>query len=53
MNATGNVKRPVTPDMLLGKEVDAKRVPRTDQIRTMEELQRKFNGPAPCAKEAL
>ncbi|MBC9786295.1 phage tail assembly chaperone [Heliobacterium chlorum] len=53
MNATGNVKRPVTPDMLLGKEVAAKRVPRTDQIRTLEELQREFNAPAPCAVEAL
>ncbi|WP_279287053.1 phage tail assembly chaperone [Heliobacterium chlorum] len=42
MNASGNLKRPVTPDKLLGKFTDAKRVDRIDQLNTLEELKQKF-----------
>ncbi|MBC9786301.1 phage tail assembly chaperone [Heliobacterium chlorum] len=42
MNASGNIKRPVTPDKLLGKSPGAKRIDREDQLKALDDLKRKF-----------
>ncbi|WP_264672930.1 phage tail assembly chaperone [Heliophilum fasciatum] len=43
MNASGNLKRPVTPDLLLGKQTEYKRIDREEQLQTLEKLQKQFN----------
>ncbi|WP_235910963.1 hypothetical protein [Heliobacterium mobile] len=42
MNASGNLKRPVTPDKLLGKSPDNKRVERKEQLKALNDLKNKF-----------
>ncbi|MBC9785858.1 phage tail assembly chaperone [Heliobacterium chlorum] len=42
MNTSGNLKRLVTPDKLLGNSTDVKRIDRKEQHKQLDELKQKF-----------